>query len=642
MVGILQDMNFIHRKRHALTLYGFHTCENPTSVNHSDPLPSTSTMNRNADQPSTQVSQNAGRQLTASSHGVQTSAFTNANDVRVKNGSINITTNVNTASKPLKVLYKRVAPHAISNEGGRADNPKCHPGTREEVIGLLEKWISAAESNRILWLSGPAGGGKTAIVKTFTEHATDHGVRTISFYFFRGDSTRNSAAPVVPTLLYQLFQLCPGSSEVVADVLSTHPRILDGSLVEQFNLVSKLIPIIRQTPTDDPVLLVVDGLDECDVEAELSQANVIRALAGLVTEEDSPFRVLVASRPEARIRMAFNRLSSPAQTIFLDEQYSPEKDIRVFVTAEFDEIKASHPSAHLVGGDWPPSSDVDQIVLKSSGQFIYAATVMRYISHPSTVPSLSLERVRGIVPVGKNSPFAHLDTIYTFILAQPDDPEATREVLSVALLPEIESEHITLLHRYNSRNSQALIQSCISQLSAIIELTAGENIRSYHASLEDFLADPDRSGVYSVDVDAFRGKLLISLWHESPRILIYVENTQLHLFYSLQRPNHDIADMLLNLPLPLWFTLDNVDFQDPTGIQSLLSRSVRELYNALSNDTSQQIIQRLEEHPRWLPGPMTITPPIKGHNGRPKKVLFSFSWWRKTLHITRSKKQDRM
>ncbi|KAF5310011.1 hypothetical protein D9619_010168 [Psilocybe cf. subviscida] len=424
------------------------------------PLPATSTMNLHPNvktsQSNTRVSNAPENEMAAWLHSGQTSAFfPNANGNHIKDSTMTINNNFRSESKPMETLYERVAPHAISNEGGRADNPKCHPGTRQELIGLLEKWMNAAEGNRILWLSGPAGGGKTAIVKTLTERATGQGAQTISFYFFRGDSTRNGAQPLVPTLIYQLFELCsPSLEKAVANTLSKRPHIISGSLSEQCRFLSVLSPAIRQSlPAGGSVLILVDGLDECDVDAELSQPALIRALASLVMDKDSPFRLLVASRPEARIRMAFNELSLPAQTIFLDEQYSPEKDIRVFVTAEFKRIKASHPSAHFLGGDWPPTSDVEEIVRKSSGQFIFAATVMRYLSHPSTVPSLSLERVRGIVPAGKNSPFTHLDSIYTFILAQADDPEVMRDVLSVMLLPEIGLEYIGLMWMHSEGSS---------------------------------------------------------------------------------------------------------------------------------------------------------------------------------------------
>lgn len=55
---------------------------------------------------------------------------------------------------------------------------------------------------------------------------------------------------------------------------------------------------------------------------------------------------------------------------------------------------------------------------------------MRYISHPSTVSTPSLERVMGIVPAVNSSPFTNLDYIYIFILARANDQEATCDILT--------------------------------------------------------------------------------------------------------------------------------------------------------------------------------------------------------------------
>ncbi|KAF5321914.1 hypothetical protein D9619_001836 [Psilocybe cf. subviscida] len=471
----------------------------------------------NPDHLNLQIPNNTGLQLVASDAG-HASVFANANDVRIRDSNFSITTNVNTAAKPaLDTLYQRVAPNAILNDGGRADDAKCHPGTREEVIGLIEKWMDDAESDRILWLSGPAGGGKTAIMKTIIEHAADRGVHTINFFFFRGDSTRNSIQPVVSTLLYQLFHLYPSAVEAVTKIFSTHQRILDGSIAQQLKLISATTPTIRQSsPAGARILLLFDGLDECDVDAERSQGDFLHALEGLLMEDDSPFRLLVASRPEARIKMAFNQLSLDAQTIFLDGQYSPEKDIRRFVTAEFDRIKVSHPSARSLPRDWPLTSDVEGIVTKSSGQFIFAATVMRYIAHASTVPSLSLERVKGIVPNGKNSPFAHLDSVYTFILSQVDDLDATLAMFSLSIAEPNFS--LKCLCDYNPRYTHALVESCASELSAIVQLSPEGVLDFYHASLPDFFVDQARSGKYWIDIDVFREKMLIAFW-EKPTVL---------------------------------------------------------------------------------------------------------------------------
>lgn len=388
-------------------------------------------------------------------------------------------------------------------------------------------------SDRILWLSGPAGAGKTAIVKTIAERSNDKGLYTISFFFFRGDSTRNTAQPLVPTLLYQLFQLFPPLLGAADEIFYTHPRILDASIAEQCKLISRLSPIIRQSlPAKTQILLLLDGLDECSDDGWRSQGDILCALESLVKEDDSLFQLLIASRPEAHIQMTFNQLISQTQSIFLDEQYRPEKDIQLFVTAEFNRIKASHPSARSLPGDWPAPSDIDMIVTKSSGQFMYAATVMRYLADASTVPSLSLERVKGIVPASNTSPFIHLDSVYAFILSRVDDTVAARDLLSMALLQRSppgslqRNRLITggpslqkLLYHYNSRYSQALLESCVSKLSAVVQLTAGGNLKFYHASLIDFLQDQARSGTYWIDVDAFRAEVVVALW-DKPTIML--------------------------------------------------------------------------------------------------------------------------
>lgn len=429
------------------------------------------------------------------------------------------------------MLYQRVALNAIRNEGGRADDAKCHPGTREEVIGLIERWMDSTEVHRILWICGPAGGGKTAIMKTIIERSTTRDAHIVSFFFFRGDSTRKSAQPLVATLIYQLLQLDSALSEAIAERFSTHPLILGTSITEQCKLISMLAPTIRQSSPNTRIILLIDGLDECDVDAERSQREIVCALERLVMENDSPFRLLVTSRREAHIQMTFNQLPSPARTIFLNDEYLPEKDVWVFVTAEFDKIKVSHPLASSLPKHWPVPSDVENVVKKSSGQFIYAATVMRYISHPSTVPTLSLERVMGIVPPVNNSPFTNLDNIYTFILDRANDEDATRDILSMHMLVMLTPTSMDLLAWYNSRYTKALVESCVSQLSAIVTFYKHGNFRFYHASLDDFLRDRGRSGRYWVDIDAFRAKVLAVLWRKH-----IIDNTGDGDLFSLSTP----------------------------------------------------------------------------------------------------------
>lgn len=216
--------------------------------------------------------------------------------------------------------------------------------------------------------------------------------------------------------------------------------------------------------------------------------------------------------------MAFNQLSSKILPIFLDNKYSPQEDIRLFVNAEFLRIKSSHPSAGSLPHNWPPASDVDDIVETSSDQFIYAAAVMNYIGHASTVPTLSLQRVKGIIPPANNTPFTRLDSIYTCILSRADDLEATRSILSMKLLGAnsdlvVDASEVDLLQAYDSRFTDIVIESCIAELSAIAQLTEYGNLEFYHASMTDHLLDRSRSGVHWIDIQAFHEKALVAFWH---------------------------------------------------------------------------------------------------------------------------------
>ncbi|KAF5312515.1 hypothetical protein D9619_003564 [Psilocybe cf. subviscida] len=480
--------------------------------------------------------------------GVNKSILNNAINTRIENSSFVINNNqapaVTATSFPdsnidsLNKLYDRVATNAILNAGGRADEVKCHPGTRVDIISIVERWMDSegndSSTPNLLWLSGPAGAGKSAIMQTIAERCKDRGVPAFNFFFFRADPTRSNAQPLVATLLYQIIKVSPLVRQAIATVLSNDPLLFAASIQDQFDqLLSKPLqgtPSLLGYPARRPIVLLIDGLDECDLRHNLSQKQIIQAVDHLVVQENSPFLVLVASRAEPQIAMAFKQLASPVQSIFLDDQYAPEKDIRIFVTGEFNKIKKSHNLAHTLSDSWPSADDTEAIVRKSSGQFIYAATVMRFLSNSSANPVLSLERVRGMAPATKNSPFSQLDAIYAYILSQADDQEAVKDFLAAKLFrnaADSQKDNLydrdtpllsitTILSIYDpSRYNLALLDSCASDLTAILQFLGHEMI-FYHASFTDFLTDKSRSGDYHIDIPVFAAKVFPAIWMKAP------------------------------------------------------------------------------------------------------------------------------
>ncbi|KAF5329374.1 hypothetical protein D9619_009210 [Psilocybe cf. subviscida] len=465
------------------------------------------------------------------------SILKNAKNPHIKNSSFTVsnTTNVkisgNGASDPLQKLYDQVARNAILNAGGRADEVRCYPGTREEVVGLMEPWMDGKDSAtpNMMWLSGPAGAGKSAIVQTMAERCRQRGVQAASFFFFRADPTRSTAHSLVATLVYQIFKFHPSARQAIATILSDDPLLFDGSIQDQFSQLLSLpwqdTSQLGDSPGRRPIVLLIDGLDECGSRDKSSQRQILQALDRLVMQDNSPFLALVASRAEPQLTMAFKQLASPVNSIFLDEQYQPEKDIRAFVTGEFARIKKAHHLAHMLSDHWPSDEDTESIVKKSSGQFIYAATVMRYLANSSASPKLSLEMVQGIhVPDGTNSPFAHLDGIYKYILSQANDLGAVMDILSVQLLyasinsPMLLYDFEGTLRLCNSRYTPEVLHSCVSDLTAILQFD-GDNMGLvfFHASLPDFLKDKSRAEGYYIDMDAFGAKILPAIWMTIPK-----------------------------------------------------------------------------------------------------------------------------
>ncbi len=68
--------------------------------------------------------------------------------------------------------------------------------------------------------------------------------------------------------------------------------------------------------------------------------------------------------------------------------------------------------------------------MKSSGQFIYAAVVIKFLLSPCHNPARQLQIIRGVRPPGKLTSFAQLDALYWHIFSQVQDIESTSLLLA--------------------------------------------------------------------------------------------------------------------------------------------------------------------------------------------------------------------
>ncbi len=104
------------------------------------------------------------------------------------------------------------------------------------------------------------------------------------------------------------------------------------------------------------------------------------------------------------------------------DKYLPDVDILRFLKDKFVEIKETHPLADMIDPRWPAEQDIHKLVAKSSGQFIYASVVIKFLSSPSQHPAQRLEIVQGLQPAGNDTPFAQLDALYRHIFSTVGGP----------------------------------------------------------------------------------------------------------------------------------------------------------------------------------------------------------------------------
>ncbi|KAF9470541.1 hypothetical protein BDN70DRAFT_821258, partial [Pholiota conissans] len=164
------------------------------------------------------------------------------------------------------------------------------------------------------------------------------------------------------------------------ETIEKDPAIFSLSLKDQMQRLV-VTPLSAVKPRQ-PMAFLVDGIDECGPNGE-AQEHLLNVIGDAVAELQSiPIIFLIASRSEFEIREAFDQepLSSLTQRFSLDSRYKPEDDIRFYLKEKLSEVQQKQRKLGTkFPSPWPSETDINTLVRKSSGQFIFAATVVKYI-----------------------------------------------------------------------------------------------------------------------------------------------------------------------------------------------------------------------------------------------------------------------
>ncbi|KAF6749524.1 hypothetical protein DFP72DRAFT_538170 [Ephemerocybe angulata] len=363
-------------------------------------------------------------------------------------------------------LVKNMESSSVHDASERSDAPKCMPNTRVKVQEEIMSWIhnGGRKQRGIMWVTGPAGTGKSAVLGSIADTCKMKGLLAGSFCFSPTPHSdeRTTKKRLVATLAYQL-QEHEGLPDVRRRILSSidrRPAIFTKNLKEQFSelILNPLREIKQRGPGGSggavvPKVIVIDGLDECVAEQycdstgdlraaarpkEGDQREILSVLLRAAKDDTFPFCILLGSRPENAIRHFFTSPDAQdvTQELFLGEQYDPDADITLFYETKLSVVREKFELPET----WPAPHEKTTLVKNASGQFVYADTAMRIIegapksgannSFSLGTPCHRLKRILASgLSVEGSEPLETLDALYTSVLSTCPEPSLTMKWL---------------------------------------------------------------------------------------------------------------------------------------------------------------------------------------------------------------------
>jgi len=364
--------------------------------------------------------------------------------------------------------------------------PACLPGTRTRILQSIQDWAShPSVEQRILWLSGLTGSGKTTISTTIANHFNEEGCLGAHMFFDRRAMERSRPFSVVRTLAHRLGSFDPRIGTAIAKIMSITSNITQLPLVRQFTTLI-INPLLSLPTTETPIVIVLDALDECGNDPSDREA-LLATLAVESAKLPSIIRIIITSRKEPDIMTAF--MAKPHILVEeLDITTDDNKeDIRFFLETEMSKILILNSRLRLPS-DWPGDDKIQDLVRRAAGLFVWASTACLFIK--GHAPQKRLDTLlQGDIDANAQSA---LDRLYITALksvssgGDEDFQSDFRSIMGVIIVARdpLSDEAIDTLLRLERPSCHT-----ISKLGCVLHWTDGKPVRILHPSFADCLSN---------------------------------------------------------------------------------------------------------------------------------------------------------
>jgi hypothetical protein len=260
----------------------------------------------------------------------------------------------------------------------------CLPNTQQDLLKDIQNWISSTEEGTpwVLWLSGTAGKGKTAVAHTIANWYIKNGGLGSCFCFDHTRQADHCQEKIFTTIANELVDCNPIVRQALVQVVRDHNKLkCTADITKQWQELIVRLTSIASKAIAAPVLIVIEALDKSG-EAN-SREQILRLLAGKLDASTSQlcelpanFHILLTSHLLPDIHNALHA-TPHVRHLSLDEDVSSastELDIQRYISHKLEELSDVFNDEHFRA-----------LALKSDGLFEWAHLASEHIKSTNLV-----------------------------------------------------------------------------------------------------------------------------------------------------------------------------------------------------------------------------------------------------------------
>ncbi|CAE6363553.1 unnamed protein product, partial [Rhizoctonia solani] len=381
----------------------------------------------------------------------------------------------------------------------------CTPGTREDVLNRIAKWTEDVGTTSLYWLNGMAGTGKTTIAYSVCAELDEERRLVASFFCSRSIPECRDVGRIMPTIAYQLAEFSWPFRSMLSRALQRNPDLLKRSMEDQLeHLIIRPLVQVQETLAES-LVIVIDALDEC--EDYDGTGRILEVLLANTKTAYLPVKFILTSRPEPEItdHMEKQKGKRAKDRLILHELDIGlvREDIKKYLTMALEPIL-------------PTNAEVNALMERAGTLFIYAATIVRYISH-NNFQSDPRRRLENIINVPNTPGSAHnraIDELYDGILTLALDKskrnqqqeEVILDILGIVVYSreQLTVDNISTLLEFDNTYR---LHEALRPLSSVLHVNQQNKLVTIlHASFSDCLTDSSRSK-YFCDPQKYHSQL---------------------------------------------------------------------------------------------------------------------------------------